>query len=99
MPTAKRYQHESNDLRLEIISFQRTNGQPFNEFKITGARQMVTPLLNVFVDRNADGMLDEVLKGAMALEKAQAQYAEMIEAGLQRQALIRTNGMILVKEP
>lgn len=99
MPTAKRYQHESNDLRLEIISFQRTNGQPFNEFKITGARQMVTPLLNVFVDRNADGTLDEVLKGAMALEKAQAQYAEMIEAGLQRQALIRTNGMILVKEP
>lgn len=100
MPTAKRYLQESEDFRLEIISFRRTNGQPpFNEFKLTGKRQMVSPQLNVFVDRNADGTLDEVLKGAMVLEKAQAQYAEMIEAGLQRQALIRTNGMILVKEP
>lgn len=98
MPTAKRYLQESDDLRLEIISFQRTNGQPFNEFKMTGTRQMVSPLVNVFVDRNADGTLDEVLKGAIALEKAQAQYTQMIETGLQQQALIRANGMILVKE-
>lgn len=99
MPTAKRYLQESEDFRLEIISFRRTNGQPpFNEFKLTGKRQMVSPQINVFVDRNADGMLDEVLKGVMELQSAQTQYAEMIETGLRRQALIRTDGMVLVKE-
>lgn len=99
MPTAKRYLQEGEELRLEIISFRRTNGQPpFNEFKLTGKRQMVSPEINVFVDRNADGTLDEVLKGAMVLESAQAQYTRMIESGLQQQALIKAGGMILVKE-
>lgn len=99
MPTVKRYLQESEDFRLEIMSFRRTNGQPpFNEFKLTGKRQMVSPQINVFVDRNADGMLDEVLKGVMELQSAQTQYAEMIETGLRRQALIRTDGMVLVKE-
>jgi hypothetical protein len=43
-------------------------------------------------------MLDEVLKGAVALEKAQSQYSEAMEAGLQTGELIKTNGTILVKE-
>jgi hypothetical protein len=98
VPGVHRYVHESCDFRLEIISFRPANAQPFNEFKIINERQMVSPQIIVIVDHDADGMLDEVLKGAVALEKAQSQYSEAMEAGLQTGELIKTNGTILVKE-
>jgi hypothetical protein len=97
-PSIDRYLHEKNDFQLEIRSFRPTNAQPFNEFKITDNRPLVRPETIIIVDQNADGILDEVLKGSVSLEKAQSQYAEAIAAGLQKGELIKENGTILVKE-
>ena len=97
-PSIDRYLHEKNDLQLEIRSFRPTKAQPFNEFKITDTRPLVSPEIIIIVDQNADGNLDEVLKGSISLEKAQSQYAEAVAKGLQRGELVKTNGMILVKE-
>jgi hypothetical protein len=93
-----RYVHENPDFHLEIRSFRPTNAHPFNEFKIVDSRQMVSPQTIVIVDKNADGTLDEVLKGTVALEEAQCRYTEAIEAGLRKGELAKVNGMILVKE-
>lgn len=98
LPVVQRYVHEGCDTHREIISFRPANAPPFNEFKIVDKRQMVSPDLIVVVDQNADGKLDEVLKGTIKLEDAQSQYAEAIEAGLQRGELIKVNHTILVKE-
>lgn len=97
-PGINRYLHEKNDIQLEIRSFRPTNAQSFNEFKITDNRLLVSPEIIILVDQNADGFLDEVLKGSITLEKAQSQYAEAIAAGLQKGELIKANGTILVRE-
>lgn len=97
-PNVNRYVHESNDFLVEIISFRPANTQPLNEFKITDQRPITCPEHLISVDHDADGTLDEVLKGTAALEKIQTQYAEVIKAGLQKGALIKANGRILVKE-
>jgi hypothetical protein len=98
IPAAKRYVHESNNFLVEIISFRPAQAQPFNEFKIVDQRPVVCPEIIIVVDRNADGTLDELLKGSVALEKIQTQYAEVLAAGLQKGELIKANGTILVKE-
>ena len=97
-PGIDRYLHEENDFQLEIRSFRPMNAPPFNELKITDNRPIVRPEVIILVDQNADGILDEVLKGSVALEKYQAQYGEMIASGLQKGELIKVNGTILVKE-
>jgi len=97
-PSINRYVHDRDDFQLEIRSFRPTNAQPFNEFKITDNRPLVRPEIIIIVDQNADGTLDELLKGSITLEEVQSQYAEAIEAGLQKGVLIKVNGAILVKE-
>ena len=98
IPSVNRYVYEGYESYLEISSFRPPNAQPFNEFKITDKRQMVSPRIIVLVDQNADGTLDEILKGQVTLEEIQPQYAEAIEVGLAKRALIKTDGTILVKE-
>ncbi len=97
-PRDNRYLHESNGFEIEIRSFRPANAHPFNEFKIMDKRPAACPEDIIVVDQNADGTLDEVLKGSATLKEVQSQYAEAIEAGLQKGALARINGTILVKE-
>lgn len=97
-PSVNRYVYVNNNIQLEIRSYRPTNAQPFNEFKITDQRPVVFPDINIIIDQNADGILDEVLKGSVNLENAQAQYTQAIEVGLQKGELIKVNGTILVKE-
>lgn len=98
IPTVNRYVLEKNNFRFEIISFRPTNTQPFNELKIIDKHKLVSPQISVIVDQNADGTLDEVLKGEVTLEKVQSQYDEAIAAGLEKGELIKVNNTILVKE-
>lgn len=97
-PSINRYVHDTNDFQLEIRTFRPTNAQPFNEFKITDTRPLVRPEIIILVDQNADGTLDEVLKGKVSMGQVQSRYAEAIAAGLQKGELIKVNGTILVKE-
>lgn len=96
-PNINRYVRENNKLVFEIRSFRPIDDRPFNEFKITDNRLLV-PEITVIVDQNADGTLDEVLKGAVTLEKVQSKYTEVIEVGLQKQELVKVNNTILVKK-
>jgi len=98
IPNVQRYVYENCDSHLEIISFRPASAPPFNEFKIMDKRQMVSPQIIVMIDQNADGILDEVLKGAVTPAEVQSQYTEVIEAGLQKGELIKVNSTILVKE-
>ncbi len=93
-----RYVYANDNIQLEIRSYRPANAQPFNEFKITDKRSIISPEINMFIDQNADGILDKVLKGSIDLEKAQAQYAQAIEVGLRKEELIKVNEKILVKE-
>lgn len=98
LPKVNRYIYENDDYQIEIRSFRPANSQPFNEFKIIDKRPVVCPEIIIIMDKNADGILDEVLKGSAAPEEIQARYAEVIEVGLQNGELININGTILVKE-
>jgi hypothetical protein len=98
IPSGDRYVHESNGFVIEIVSFRPANAQPCNQFKIIPKGQALPPSAIIMLDQNADGVLDEVLQGAECLESAQSQYAEMIEAGLQKGALIKVDNKILVRE-
>jgi len=95
-PRVNRYVHENNDFLVEISSFRPSNARPFNEFKITDQRPLVHPLVIVILDHDADGTLDEVLKGAEVPENAQSQYAKAIETGLSKRELVKVDNLILV---
>ena len=97
-PSVNRYVLKSDDIQFEIRSFRSLNETPFNQFKITDSRPVVGPEVFVVVDQNADGTLDEILKGVITLGKAQSQYDKVIAAGLEKGELIKVNNTILVKE-
>jgi len=97
-PLVNRYVHESNGFQIEIISFRPASAQPFNEFKIIDKRSLPCPEDIVVIDKNADGTLDEVLKGSVDLRNVQSRYAEAIEAGLLKRELIKVDSTVLVKE-
>ena len=97
-PAISSYLHEDNSFQIEMRSFRPTDGRPFNEFRIIDKRQVVSPLIVILVDRNADGTLDEVLKGETSLENAQSHYAEVIAEGMLKGELVKVKGAILVKE-
>jgi hypothetical protein len=97
-PGADRYTTENSDTRFEIKTFRPPGVEPFNEFIVTNKRQLSSPANVILADRNADGILDEILRGPAAVEQFQPQYAEMIEAGLQEGRMARTGQAVLVKE-
>jgi hypothetical protein len=58
---------------------------------------MVNPETIVAIDNEADGILDELLKGKGDLSKIQSEYTALIEDGLRENKLIKRDGMILAK--
>lgn len=104
----KKIQNRSDDFYLyvnkkgywqqEIRSFRRLEVPAFNQFSITDNRQGFLLQTNVFVDFDADGSLDQHLKGSMDILKAQTFYTESIREGLLSEKLEQKNDTILVKE-
>ena len=80
----------------QVISFQSGEEEFFNEFKIV-RRNLYKNEISILKDQGADGHLDEVLKGDLPIEEAQAKYIEMLEKGLENGKLIRQGDMVLVK--
>lgn len=97
-PSIDRYIQENSEYHLEIRSFRPANVPPFNQFQMTHKHQFVSPQTDILVDQDADGTLDDVLKGRIPLDQAQERYAEAIRTGLQQGKLVRTDERILVKE-
>jgi hypothetical protein len=97
LPLDNKYVFQNDDFNYEIKSFLPSQTQPFNEFKIV-TKNPVNPEIVVYIDHQADGVLDEILKGTMPMEKAQEKYSEMIKEGLKKGKLIQVNNTITVKE-
>lgn len=98
VPDNNKYTHETPGFLLEIKSFHPADAQPFNEFKIIEKPQTVRPQIVVTIDHDADGKLDDVLKGVIALDEVQARYSEVIDTGLQKGKLVKVDDKILVKK-
>jgi hypothetical protein len=97
-PANHKYTEEKADLYLEIKSFYPENSKPFNQVKIISKKQIVYPEFIVAIDNEADGVIDEILKGTISLEKIQKYYSDLIESGLSKNGLVKTDGSILVKK-
>ena len=92
------YVQENSDYDYQIKSFYPEGSEPFNEFKIIRKREITNSEI-VIIDQKADGHLDEVLKGsAEEVQDYQARYTYVINAGLEKERLIKKDNMILVRK-
>jgi len=93
----KEFTLNKSNYKFRIKSFSPKDG-PFNEFTIVNKNpSLYNYKTSMFIDRGADGKLDEVLKGGILLQKAQKMYSETISEGLKRSELVKKEGIILVK--
>jgi hypothetical protein len=81
VPSIDRYIYDNSEFHLEIRSFRPINVPPVNQFQMIEKHQLVSPQVNIMIDQNSDGTLDEVLKGGIALDQARSRYAEVIGIG------------------
>ena len=81
----------------EIKSFGLENEVAFNQLVVIRDRDTQNPVTTVAVDQNANGTLDEVIKGPDSLENLQVKYSSMINTGLETGKLKKMDGIILVQ--
>jgi len=76
-----------------------SNGdKPFNQFTIEQLNSVLNEsVISIFNDNNADGTLNEFLKGGILLDDAQKMYSRTIEKGLVQEKLYKLNENIFVK--
>ncbi|MBK8944650.1 MAG: hypothetical protein IPM32_05180 [Ignavibacteriae bacterium] len=86
-----------NNTIYEIKSFSSIKSAHFNQFSIKEKFKIIEYKISVFVDNNADGNLDETLKGNITISEAQEKYKTIIEKGLKMNKLSKINGFILSK--
>ena len=91
------YQYEDSNYKYEIKSFQLSGAEPFNQIKIFEDGHNLNPPVTLGVDQNADGIVDEIIKGTIPSEQFQKLYSEVIKKGLEENELIKVDKMILVK--
>jgi len=95
--TSNVYQYEDSNYKYEIKSFQPEGAEPFNQIKIFEDGHNLNPPVTVGVDQNADGIVDEIIKGNIPLEKFQKLYSAVTKYGLEENELIKVDNMILVQ--
>lgn len=86
-----------SDYTFKIKSL--SNGaKPFNQFTIEQLKSVLNEsVISIFNDDNADGTLNEFLKGGILLDDAQKMYSRTIEKGLVQEKLYKVNNNIFVK--
>lgn len=94
---SKEFTLNKSNYKFSIKSFSPKSGQ-FNEFIIVDkSPSLYSYKKSMFIDRGADGKLDEVLEGGVLLKNAQQMYDETISEGLKRSELVKKDGVVLVK--
>jgi hypothetical protein len=83
---------------FEIKTFHPKLDSPFNEFTITDKQAGKSFYkVSILIDKNADGKLNELLKGGMLIDEAQIHYDMVIQIGLTNKDLKKINDSILIK--
>lgn len=94
----KSFTFSNDEFDFEIRTLYVKMNKPLNEFTIIDKRTKVSEYeVSVFTDHQADGILDEWLKGIFQLKEAQLMYVKAIEKGLLDKKLMQINNTIIVK--
>ena len=91
------YMQENSEYDYQVKSFRPDGEEPFNEFKII-RKYVLSDGDVVMIDRKADGILDEVLKGpADEINDIQERYTYVLNTGLEKKKLVKEGETILVQ--
>ncbi|MCB0747786.1 MAG: hypothetical protein KDC90_10025 [Ignavibacteriae bacterium] len=80
----------------EIKSFTTDNNNYFNQFIVKERAGFDEYDISLFLDKEADGTLDELLKGSYQMKLAQSKYKLVLEKGLADNKIKKINGSIIV---
>jgi len=97
VPLANTYVNSTDGFSYEIKTIKPFDSQVFNEFKISDNRPLISQA-TIFIDKNADGSLDDLIKGKYDFEEAQKIYSRILDEGMQLGGIKKHNGMYLIKE-
>lgn len=88
------FEWKSPAVSFVLQSYIPTNNSDeifFNRFSLYLMNEDV-----ISIDRNADGILDEVEKGSVKLDSLQTFYTEALEIGIRAQRIIQSDGRFIV---
>jgi len=92
------YIQENSEYDYQIKSFHPDGAEPFNEFKIIRKHELTDTEI-ILIDKNADGTVDEVLKGPVhEVTDYQDRYNYVINAGLEKNKLVKKGEQVFVQE-
>ena len=98
VPENGSYSYEDEKYTYKIESYQSGFNQRFNELKVLDKNKQINQEVSIFLDQNADGTLNKVLKGSLSIEEVQTVYSNMVENGLANGAMEKIDSFIIVKE-
>ncbi|MDZ7338455.1 MAG: hypothetical protein ONB30_07945 [candidate division KSB1 bacterium] len=96
-PVGRVYRRDTGQFSYQLKTLQAEAGRYVNEFVVTRSGSTFSPSLAVAVDEDADGFLDNLVKGTLPLSEVQRMYQQCIELGFRQQRLMRMEGKVLVK--
>ncbi len=91
------FTYTENSLILGIKTFVIDSTNQFNQFTIKEKYGFTGMKITVFLDKDADGKLDETLKGDFNFNTGQEKYTNAIDKGLREGRLKKINNAILCK--
>ncbi|MDZ7295742.1 MAG: hypothetical protein ONB14_10025 [candidate division KSB1 bacterium] len=97
-PVGRVFRHDTGRFSYQLKTVQAQGGRHVNEFVVTRSGSPFSPSLAVGLDEDADGFLDNLVKGTLPLSEVQRMYQECIELGVRQQRLVRMEGRVLVKQ-
>lgn len=92
------YRYQNSKFAYEIKTEAPLEGNSTNLFKVFEMGHVSQSEVAMAKDTNADGILDEIVKGEMVVEDLQAMYAKCISKGLEEGKLVKDHGFIIVKK-
>ncbi len=97
-PDGRAFRCEEAGRRYELKTV-RLKGEAFqNEFRVVRLGSPMAPELGIAIDLEADGVLDQLLKGELPLLELQRMYAACIERGVRQGRLERREGLVVVRQ-
>ncbi len=95
---SKQYELNEGNYTFTIKSFPSNGNEHFAEFRVIDRRNSLGQFKeSIFIDDNADGNLDEVLKAGILLEEAQKLYSKTIKKGIKQLKLEFHEGVLIIK--